>query len=186
MPADLISKLKAFVQSEIRSVQTVTFVRVEEVNDDRRATVSLKRDSDLLIDNVPIASTWARNGAGIVVPVGRGDEGFVLHAKEPLEKQIQQRGEQDPGSERRFELEDAVFFPMLWTDEDDVPEHDDGELVVKHESGTEFRLDEEGVHVGPELFVDGIPFTEHSHDFEYSGGGDNSSTLSGTTDGPEE
>lgn len=141
MPADLISKLKAFVRSEIRTVQTVTYVRVEEIDDDRRATVSLKRDSDLLIDNVPVASTWARDGAGVIVPVERGDEGFVLHPKEPLEKQIQQRGEQDPGSDRRFELEDAVFFPELWTDEDDVPEHESGEFLVDlGEDAPELRM----------------------------------------------
>ena len=156
------------MKGELNSIYTVTFVRVEEVDDDRRATVSLKRDEDILIDNVPIASIWAHDGAGIIVPVKRGTEGLVLHAQEPLEKQIQQRGEQDPGSDRRFELEDAVFMPMLWLDEDDVPEHDDDELIVKHESGTTLRLDDEGVHVEPELFVDGIPFTEHVHDYSWT------------------
>ncbi|AAM88702.1 hypothetical protein PhiCh1p29 [Natrialba phage PhiCh1] len=186
MPSNLISELKGIVRSEVQSAQTVTFVRVEEVDDDRRATVSLKRDSDLLIDNVPIASTWAGDGFGVVIPVDRGVEGLVLHPKEPLEKQIQQRGEQEPGSERRFELEDAVFFPQLWLDEDDVPDHEDDEFVVKHESGSEFRLDDDGVHVEPELFVDGIAFTEHSHDFDYDGGGEDSSSLSGTTEAPDE
>lgn len=187
MPVDFISALKAFIWNEVRTVQTVTFVRVEEVNEEtRRATVSLKRDDDLLIDNVPIASTWAGDGVGIVIPVERGVEGFVIHPKEPLEKQIQQRGVQEPGSNRRFELEDAVFFPQLWLDEDDVPDHEEGEFVIAHESGTEFRMDDEGIHIEPELFVDGIPFTEHSHEFEYDGGGEGSSTLSGETDGPDE
>lgn len=175
-----VKTLKRLIRQEIRGIYTVTFARVEDVDDDRRAVVSLKSNNDIIIDNVPIASTWARDGAGIVVPVERGDEGLILHAQEPLEKQIQERGEQDPESDRRFQLEDAVFMPMLWLGSDDVPDHEDGELVVKHESGTEFRLDDDGVHVEPELYVDGIPFTEHVHDYSWDdeGGSDETSPPS--------
>ena len=176
---DEVATMREFVKSELRGIETITFARVQSVDDQRRATVSLKRSNRILIDNVPVASIWARDGAGVVVPVEEGDEGLLLHAKEPLDKQIQQRGEQDSDSELRFELESAVLMPMLWLDQDSVPEHDRGELAVVHESGTELRLDDEGVHIGPELFVDGIAITEHTHDYSWTDdGGD------GTTEEP--
>ncbi|SEH61097.1 hypothetical protein SAMN05192561_11270 [Halopenitus malekzadehii] len=126
-----VDVLRQFVENEIRGIYTITFVRVEEVEEStRRAVVSLKSDSDILIDNVPIASPFAMDGAGMIVPIERGVEGLVLHAQEPLSKQIQQRGEQPVESERRFQLEDAVFFPQLWLDEDNIPEHGSNEYVI--------------------------------------------------------
>ncbi|QHS17934.1 hypothetical protein GWK26_12680 [haloarchaeon 3A1-DGR] len=137
-----IEILREFVQGEIRGIYTVTFVRVEEINEStRRAVVSLKSDSDILVDNVPVASPFARSGAGMIVPVERGDEGLVLHAQEPLDKQIQERGEQPPDSERRFQLEDAVLLPMVWLDEDDVPDHEAGEFqLALPGDGSVFRM----------------------------------------------
>lgn len=178
-PSD-VETLREFIGNEMEGIYTVSFARVQSVDDQRRATVSLKSNDAVVIDNVPVGSIWAANGAGVIVPVGSGDEGLLLHAKEPLEKQIQKRGEQAPESDLRFQLEDAVFMPMLFLDEDTVPEHSEGELVMKHSSGTEFRLDDKGVHIGPELFVDGIPFTEHGHPYSWSDSGG-----SGTTDPPE-
>lgn len=178
--ADNVDTIRQFIQTELRGINTISMARVQEIDDQRRATVSLKRSDQILIDNVPVASIWARDGAGVVVPVERGDEGLLLHAKEPLKKQIQERGEQPPESEQRFELESAVMMPMLWLDSDSVPDHAPGELAVVHESGTELRLDDEGVHIGPELFVDGIAFTGHGHPYSWSDSGG-----SGTTDPPE-
>lgn len=133
--------LRQFVQAEIQGIHTVTFVRVEEVNANRRAVVSLKRDSGILIDNVPIASPFATDGAGMITPVTRGDEGFVLHAQEPLADQIQEHGEQPPGSDRRFQLEDAVLLPLVYLDEDDVPDHETGEFqVAVQEDGSVLRM----------------------------------------------
>ncbi|MDL0133531.1 Gp138 family membrane-puncturing spike protein [Halobacterium salinarum] len=133
--------LREFVQAEIHGIYTVTFVRVEEVNEGRRAVVSLKSDSGILIDNVPIASPYARSGAGMITPVARGDEGFVLHAQEPLDDQIQERGEQPAGSDLRFQLEDAVLLPLVWLDEDDVPNHETGEFQVAiQEDGSVLRM----------------------------------------------
>ena len=173
MPSD-VQTMRQFVQAEIEGIYTISFARVQEVDDQRRATVSLKSNDSVVIDNVPVASIWAGDGSGVIVPVEKGAEGLILHAKEPLKKQIQKRGEQAPESDLRFELEDAVFMPMMFLDSDSVPDHGDGELVVKHSSGTEFRLDDQGVHIGPEVFVDGIAFTEHTH-----------STSTGSTGAPQ-
>lgn len=175
-----VQTVRDWINSEIEGMYTISFARVLSVDDQRRAEVSLKSSNNVVIDNVPVASLWAADGAGVIVPVGEETEGLLFHAKEPLEKQIQKRGEQAPEKDLRFQLEDAVFMPMLWLDEDTVPDHSEGELVVKHSSGTEFRLDDQGVHVGPELFVDGIPFTEHVHQYSWSDSGG-----SGSTDPPE-
>lgn len=174
--------LRAFVRHDRRSHYAVTFVRVEDVDHERRkCEVSLKSDSNNIIEDVPIASQWARDEVGLVIPIKQGDEGLLLHPREPLEKQIQQRGEQESESERRFELESAVLLPMLWLDEDKVPEHEPNELALKHDSGSYLRLDEKGVHIGPELYVDGIPFTQHGHPYDWTDPGGSS-----VTDPPED
>ena len=161
-----------------RSIYTISFVRVESVDEDnRRAEVSLKSDSDVTFGNVPIASIYAGDGTGLIVPIEQDDEGFLLHAREPLEQHVQQRGELDPGSSARFELEDAIFFPQIWFDEDDVPDHEAGEIVLEHEGtvvrvdddgdvaiehvdGSSLEMDAAGVHIEPELYVSGTAFSD--------------------------
>jgi len=135
-----VQTVRDWINSEIEGMYTISFARVLSVDDQRRAEVSLKRSNEVVIDNVPVASLWAADGAGVIVPVGEGAEGLLFHAKEPLEKQIQQRGEQAPEKDLRFQLEDAVFMPMLWLDEDSVPAHDSNEFVIEHDSGTRVEI----------------------------------------------
>ena len=73
---------------------------------------------------------------------------------------------------------------MKHDSENEVRLNEDG-VFVEHNSGTELRLEDDGVHIDEELFVDGTPMSEHTHDFDYEGGGKDSSTLSGTTEEPE-
>ena len=163
-PPAIVSTLRRLIGDELRGIYTVSMVIVESVDEtNRRAEVLLKSDRDVLVDNVPIASPFARDGAGMIVPVSRGDEGLLLHAREPLERRIVRRGHETPRGERRFTLEDGVFLPMLWLDEDDVPEHEDGEFQIalpgdgsvfrllpdgraalEHSSGTEISISPEG------------------------------------------
>lgn len=207
MTRNIVQSLRKLVEDEIRGIYTVSFVRVEEVDSDtRRAVVSLKSDDAVVIDDVPIASPYAGDGKGMITPVEQDDEGLVVHAREPLKQQIQQRGEQSPESRRRFQLEDAVLLPLVWLDEDDVPEHEDGEFQiavqddgsvfrmladgrvrVEHSSGNVIAMDSDGVvFIGDEESAEPLAFQEHTHDFQYDGGGDNSSTLTGTTETPNE
>lgn len=130
-PSSVVATLADFVDEQLQGIYTVSFVIVEAVNEDtRRAEVSLKKDRDVIIDNVPIGSPFARSGAGIITPVGKGDEGLLLHAKDPIDQQIQARGEQAPAGSRRFTLEAAILVPLVWLDEDDIPDHETGEYQV--------------------------------------------------------
>jgi len=198
--AGYVEILREFVQNELRGIYTVTFVRVEEINSNRRAVVSLKSDSDVLIDNVPVASPFARDGAGMITPVERGDEGLVLHAQEPLEKQIQERGEQPPGSDRRFQLEDAVLLPLVWLDEDDVPEHEagefqvalpgdgsvfrmlpDGRVRIEHASGNVIAMDADGaVTIGAESNAAAVLNENATIEYEDTDGDGNTTTKTAT------
>lgn len=202
--AGYVEILREFVQNELRGIYTVTFVRVEEINSNRRAVVSLKSDSDILIDNVPVASPFARDGAGMITPVERGDEGLVLHAQEPLEKQIQERGEQPPGSDRRFQLEDAVLLPLVWLDEDDVPEHDvgefqvalpgdgsvfrmlpDGRVRIEHASGNVIAMDADGaVTIGAEGDAAAVLSENATIEYEDTDGDGNTTTKTATIADP--
>jgi|GEM_PF-2470537 len=130
-PAALESAFRDFIKDELRGVYTATIVIVEDVDEgNRRATVSKKSDRDVLVSNVPIASPFATDGAGMITPISRRDEGLLIHTKEPLEKQLVRHGEQQPEGERRFTLEGGILLPMLWLDVDDVPEHEKGEFQI--------------------------------------------------------
>jgi hypothetical protein len=150
---NIVATLRGFVDEEIRGIYTISTVLVEAVNEGtRRAEVSLKADREVIVNNVPIASTFATDGAGMIVPVQEGDEGLLLHAREPLEKQLAESGHVQPEGERRFTLEAAVLMPMLWLDDMDVPEHEPGEFqIAVQEDGSVLRM-----------FPDGRVRVEHS------------------------
>ena len=145
--------LRNLIKDELRGIYTVTFVIVERVDEaNRRAEVSHKSDRDVLIDNVPIASPFATDGGGLIAPVSRNDEGLLLHAKEPSEKKLRRHGELTPDGDRRFTLESAFLIPLLWLDDDDVPDHEDGEFqIALPGDGSVFRM-----------FPDGRTRLEHS------------------------
>lgn len=145
MTVNIVQALRLFIQQEIRGIYTVSMVVVEAVDEDtRRAEVSMKADENVIIDNVPIASPFAADGAGMIVPVERGDEGFLLHSKDPLGDLIQEHGHQEPSGERRFTLEAGVLLPMVWLDEDDIPAHEAGEFLLDlGEGAPELRMNPE-------------------------------------------
>jgi hypothetical protein len=134
-------------------IYTVSTVIVEAVNEDsRRAEVSLKADREVIIDNVPIASPYASDGYGMITPVLEGDEGLLLHAREPLEKQLASSGHVPPDGERRFTLEAGVLLPLMWLDDMNVPSHEAGEFqIAVQKDGSVLRM-----------FPDGRVRVEHS------------------------
>jgi len=150
---NIVSTLREFIDEELRGIYTASTVIVESVDEGtRRAEVSLKADRNVIVDDVPIASPFATDGAGMIVPVGEGDEGLVVHAREPLEKQLAESGHVPPEGERRFTLEAGVLLPMLWLDDMDVPDHEAGEFqIAVQEDGSILRM-----------FPDGRVRVEHS------------------------
>ena len=150
---NIVATLREFVDEEIRGIYSISTVIVESVDEgSRRAEVSLKADREVIVDNVPIASPYAGDGYGMVTPVLKGDEGLLLHAREPLEKQLASSGHVAPEGERRFTLEAGVLLPMLWLDDMDVPDHEAGEFqIAVQDDGSVLRM-----------FPDGRVRVEHS------------------------
>jgi hypothetical protein len=143
---NIVATLRKFVDETVRGIYTTSTVIVVGVDEaTRRAEVELKADRNVLVDNVPIASPFATDGAGMVVPVREGDEGLLFHAREPLEKQLAATGEVPPEGERRFTLEAGVLLPEMWIDDMDVPDHEDGEFQIAiQEDGSAFRMFPDG------------------------------------------
>lgn len=136
--------IRKYVRDELKGVYTVSMAIVESVDmKAMRCEVSLKREKDLLIDDVPIASTFAQSdGYGLVTPLTPGKtEGFVLHTKEPLEDMTVDPGHQDIDVQRQFSPMDAVFFPCIWNDNDTTPtdsftDYKQGDYLLAHQSDT--------------------------------------------------
>ncbi|QLG30185.1 hypothetical protein HUG10_21595 (plasmid) [Halorarum halophilum] len=152
MTTNIPALIREYIQDELRGVYTVSMVVLESVDmDAMRCTVSLKRDQDVIVDNVPIASTFARSdGYGIVVPVEPGEtEGFILHVKEPLEDLIVDSGHQEITQQRQFSPVDAVFFPTIWNANDTTPaqnvgDYEQGEYLLAHPSDSLIRVKPDG------------------------------------------
>ena len=143
---NIVATLRKFVDDTVRGIYTTSTVIVVGVDEaSRRAEVELKADRNVLVDNVPIASPFATNGAGMIVPVQEADEGLLFHAREPIEKQLVTSGEVAPEGERRFTLESGVFLPEMWLDDMDVPDHEDGEFqIALQEDGSALRMFPDG------------------------------------------
>lgn len=138
--------LREFVTEELAGMYTISMVVVESVDEStRRAEVSLKYNRDVILDNVPIAAPFTGDGVGVVWPVTQDDEGFVLHNRQPIQDALGQLGHLESSSDRRFQVEDAVLFPLIWNDEQTVPDHEQGEFIVAHDSGTIIRVKPDGM-----------------------------------------
>lgn len=159
--SDLPALLREYVAEELRGVYTVSMVVVESIDQDaRRCTVSLKRDEQVLVDDVPIASVFAgSDGSGEIVPIEQGDEGLVLHTKAPLDDLLVERGHQELGyQQRQFAPQDAVFFPCVWNEADTIPDHDGDEYLLSH-GGCVLRIKGDGQMIladegGQQLTID--------------------------------
>lgn len=181
---DIISKLRQLIRDELRGIYTTSMCIVEDVEVDRqRVEVSLKTDLEVFVGNVPILTPFATDDAGMIVPVESGDEGLLVHIRHPVAEQLQERGHQEVNTDRRFQLESAVFLPGVWLEADDIPDHEDGDLVIQHQSGTRIEMAEDGsVTIEAEEVYLGQPdstakvLTEDA-EIQYDGGGDNSGTL---------
>lgn len=143
--SDLPTEIRKYVREELRGVYTVLFAIVESVDSqNQRCTVSIKNDVDVILDNVPIASTYAADGSGVVTPLSVDDEGLLLVSKDPYEDMLSERGHTDVPIHRQHSFQDAVFFPQIWFKTDEVPAHDEGDYLVSHESGTIFTIKANG------------------------------------------
>ena len=160
---DIPPLIRQVVRQELRGHRFgAEIAYVEAVDHDRqRATIALKRTPDVQASNVPIATTYASDGAGDIMGLTKGDEGLLLHSQEPLDRVTAHRGrtpgrqdtepDDDPaptGGEGA--LDGAIFFPaMLYYADDDVPVHEDGERLIAHDSGSLIRMRPDG-NVGVE------------------------------------
>jgi len=142
---ELVSQLRELINQEISGVFTCEFVIVEKVDhDNARVEISHKDDEKVMSDNVPILSAYAGDGYGTIEPIKPGDEGIVLFNMGPLKKLLQSEGHTTVEKQRRHSVQDAMFLPRLWFDEYEVPDHEEGERLVFHESETFFSIKPNG------------------------------------------
>lgn len=143
--------IRQYATEEIEGIYTISLVIVRTVDhESRRADVSLMRDPEIVIDNVPIASPYAKgDGYGEVYPIEEGMEGIAFHTKEPVDELIVDPGHLDLGRlEDQFRSRDAVFFPTYWNENDTTPSerlgYEAGDYLHAHESGTNIWVKHDG------------------------------------------
>lgn len=142
---NLPAQIRQYIRDELHGTYTILFAIVEEVDEDnRRIEVSLKDKEGALVDDVPIASPYAGDNYGEIYPIEPGDEGLLLVSKEPLDDMLAEKGFVDTPYQRQHSFQDGVFFPRVWFDSETVPNHDPGDYVLAHESGTNIWIQQNG------------------------------------------
>lgn len=127
--------LREYIEEQIAGMYTISMVIVESVDHEtRRCEVSMKFEENILWDNVPIASPYVGDNHGVVWPVSQDDEGYVIHNRQPMSDGLEKMGHVEQKSDRRFEPEDAVLVPLIWNDEQTVPNHTPGEMLIAHDT----------------------------------------------------
>lgn len=147
---EIASLVRQYISEELNGVYTVSVVIVESVDyENMRCSVSLKRDKEAIPGEIPIASSFANGeGYGIVTPIKKEDEGLLFHTKTPIDKLKKEKGHIKPEQftqQRNFDIDDAVFFPLFWNDNDKTPKQKlssfkSGDYVISHETGTVFQI----------------------------------------------
>lgn len=137
--------LKKYIEREMVGTYTISTVIVKEVDtQQRRCEVAMKYEKNVILDDVPIASPYVGDEFGTVFPVAKDDEGFVMHNRQPIKNALNTRGHIKQQVERRFTVEDAILFPLMWNGDLTIPDHEEGELVIAHKSGTTIRIKPDG------------------------------------------
>lgn len=118
--------------------------RIKEVyDDDQRAVVELMADPAAQINNVPVTVPYLGDGTGDVLPISPGVKGIVLFLDHPVGEQLAEDGTETDSV--GMDLEDAVFLPATFgADRDDPPEHESGDRVIGHPSGSRIDWDGDG------------------------------------------
>lgn len=128
---DIVSSLKETMDGELKGTYTATMAIVEEVDEKtRRVVASLKKNPDVFVGDVPIATTFSEDGGGMITPIAKEDEGILLHTKESLYGRTDTSGPVPDETERHHTLEDAVLMPRFWLGDQTIPPHDAGEWKV--------------------------------------------------------
>jgi hypothetical protein len=72
----------------------------------------------------------ASSKAGICFPLERGDTGMLIFCQADIEGWCQRGGMQNPGTERKWDLTDAIFVPGVFPFNEKKPEIETGKLVI--------------------------------------------------------
>lgn len=142
---DFPALIRQYVHEELDALNTADLGVIETIDrDTMRVDIALKHDRGVIVDDVPIATPFARNGVGDIPPLRAGDEGVVVFLDLPLDGGMAEaRGYVDMDAHRTHRVNDAVFFPaMVFYGNDDVPDHDAdaNERVIAHPDGSRVRM----------------------------------------------
>lgn len=146
--ADKRTQLETVIQTAINSmlkeVHTCLPAVVEEVNHSTqliKAQTTIKRklkgelvDLPVLVD-VPIRYLRS-NTFSFTFPIEVGDYVLLIFAERSIDTWLQNGGFQNPSDIRKFSLSDAFAFPMMYPNNDVIPNFDNTNLEIKTNSGS--------------------------------------------------
>jgi hypothetical protein len=86
--------------------------------------------------------------AGLTFPLEKGDTGVLIFSQADIDAWCQRGGTQTPGSERHWDLTDAIFIPGVWPFSASKPEVEAGKIVMSYGNSA--------VKIGSKITIEGI------------------------------
>ena len=146
--SEVVDQIRGQFADQLTGIYTFYPVCVEEYDHDtQRVTLTLTDQPEVTLSDVPVTTPHAGSGVGEIYPIEPGvTRGFAGFSKIPLDEILDERGasyEHAVTRDRQFDVEDAIFLPAQhWFGDDDVPDHQPGDRLIAHPTGTIFRIHE--------------------------------------------
>ena len=145
----LITLVKRLIADALNSVSTAEVVVVQTVSDDRKyCSVMPKRlasdgTNSPIIKHVPIL--YQKSGDSVIlIPPKIGDVGMVITNKFALDTLLIDNGANPLKSSRQFSVNDIVYVGGIFTEINSIPDIEDGEIIIHHQSGTQIKFTNDG------------------------------------------
>lgn len=141
--ASLSEAIKLAVDSALKEVHTclpAVVIKVDHVNQLIDAQITLKRKlSDKLV-NLPVLVDvplryWRSNIFSITFPISIGDHVKIMFAERSIDNWLANGGTQDPQDFRKFSLSDAFAEPVMYPQNNVIPNFDPTNLEIKTNDG---------------------------------------------------
>lgn len=149
---DIIGLIKKYIEERFRRLETMEIVIITEV-DYSTYTCSVRPKARVgvlgvptempVIAGVPIAIQKS-GGSSVLMPIRVGDVCVAIFSKHALDNLLVNREVTTVTIPRNFDINDCMVIAGVFIETEKVPNILDGEMLLKHESGSYIKFSSNG------------------------------------------
>ena len=134
---DAVRAINDLSRQDRATLKTYLPVVIDEVDvETDTCRISRREDDKQLAKNVPLATPFKSDGAGVYYPLDPPEEGYAIIPSVPEEELNQRTGHTDVKQHRHHDLKDAHVIARRHYEDDNIPDHDIGDYLLHHPSGS--------------------------------------------------